>query len=89
MLDSHALPHDNGVMTLPGRVENGVIVLNGGAILPEGTSVSVVTDAAPVLRTSKHPKPVTFPLVPSANPGSLQLTGEMIAEILDAEDMPS
>jgi hypothetical protein len=33
-------------MVIPGRVENGVVVLERGASLPEGTEVSVVVPAA-------------------------------------------
>jgi hypothetical protein len=76
-------------MTIPGRIENGVVVLEGAATLPEGTPVSVVSRASPVIRVSKHHHPVEFPLIPSSKPGSLHLTGEMIAEILDGEDMAS
>lgn len=79
-------------MELHGRVQNGVVVIEGHSILPEGTPVVVsdrTTPATPVIRVSKHPKRVEFPLVPSLEPGSLHLTGEMIAEILDADDMAS
>jgi hypothetical protein len=76
-------------MTLPGRVHNGVVVLEGDFTLPEGTEVSVLSRATPVLRVSKHQKRIQVPLVRSSKPGSLHLTGEMIAEILDAEDMPT
>jgi hypothetical protein len=31
-------------MTLPGTVQNGVVVLSGGHLLPEGASVQVVFD---------------------------------------------
>jgi hypothetical protein len=65
------------------------VIFEDGLTLPEGTPVSVVCRAAPLIRVSKRPKRVSFPLVPSSNPGSLLLTGEMIAEILDDEDMSS
>jgi hypothetical protein len=74
-------------MKLPGRVHNGVVVLEGGATLPEGTAVSVVSSTSPVIHVSKNRRPVKLPLVPSSKPGSLDLTGEMIAAILDEEDV--
>ena len=76
-------------MNFPGHVQNGVVVLEGGATLPEGTPVSVVSLGVPAIRVSKKPRPVKVPLVPSSKPGSLHLTGDMIATILDEEDMSS
>lgn len=76
-------------MTFSGRVQNGVVILEGNATLPEGTPVSVVSRAAPVLRVSKRPRRTELPLVRSSQPGSLDLTSDMIAEILNAEDLPS
>jgi hypothetical protein len=37
-------------MVIVGRVENGVVVLKGGASLPEGTEVQVVVPPAPMER---------------------------------------
>ena len=34
-------------MTLTGTVVNGVVVLNGGAVLPDGTTVEVVVQPPP------------------------------------------
>jgi hypothetical protein len=73
-------------MEIPGRVHNGVVVLEGGATLPEGTAVSVVPRTPCVIRVAKHQRPVVLPLVPSDKPGSIDLTGEQIAEILDEQD---
>ena len=73
-------------MNLPGRVQNGVVVLEGEATLPEGTAVSVVSHTSPVIRVSRNPKRVELPLVRSKRPGSVDLTGERIAEILDEQD---
>ena len=75
-------------MELNGFVQNGVIVLTGGASLPEGTPVTItcgveVTTPPPV----EERKYVVFPLVDSDNPGTLHLTNERIAEILDEEDV--
>lgn len=77
-------------MELNGFVQNGVIVLTGGASLPEGTPVTV---SCGVEATTPPPVPerkyVVFPLVESDNPGSTDLTNERIAEILDEEDVAS
>ncbi len=70
-------------MNLTGIVRNGVIVLDNGRTLPQGTRVRVSV----IESTVKQPKHrVTFPLVPSENPGSIQSTNEMIGQILDDED---
>jgi hypothetical protein len=79
----------NSRMTIPGRIEGGVVVLEGGSTLPEGTPVSVIARASPVIRVSKRRKRVVLPLVPSKKPGSVDLTSERIAEILLEGDVPS
>ncbi len=71
------------VMVIPGRVQNGVVVLEGGPVLPEGAPVTVSWDHAP----RPTPQRVEFPLVHSEHPGTLNLTNERIAEILDEEDV--
>jgi hypothetical protein len=73
-------------MTIPGRVQNGVVVLEGESTLPEGTLVSVVSRSSPVIRVAKQQRPVVLPLVRSGEPGSVDLTSEQIAEILDEQD---
>jgi hypothetical protein len=73
-------------MKIHGRVHNGVVVLEGGPALPEGTKVTVYCTIASVSRKSPKKKRVEFPLVHSKHPGTLHLTGERIAEILDEED---
>jgi hypothetical protein len=73
-------------MTLPGRVQNGVVVLEGNAKLPEGAAV-IVSYPAPVDQPPAVPsKRIQVPLVRTGAPGSVPLTGERIGEILDAED---
>lgn len=70
-------------MNLTGIVRNGVIILNDGHALPDGTRVRVA-----VVESTESPRQhrVTLPLVSSKNPGSLHLTNEMIGAILDDED---
>jgi len=39
------LPTENGAMVIRGRIQNGVVVLDAGASVPEGTEVTVVVPA--------------------------------------------
>lgn len=75
-------------MEIVGRVNQGVIVLEGDAHLPEGAQVRVLYE--PVEEAKKDPNyRVTLPLVRTGKPGTLHLTNEMIAEIFDEEDLSS
>lgn len=75
-------------MGIHGRVEGGVVILESGATLPEGMVVSVVPRTSPVIRVAKRQRSVTLPLVRSHEPGSVDLTGERIADILQEQDVP-
>jgi hypothetical protein len=77
------------LLEIPGRVQDGVVILEGPVSLPEGAAVTVVLRARPAIRVAKNQRPVEFPLVPSHAPGSVQLTNAKIGEILDAEDASS
>jgi hypothetical protein len=85
-LDSARQPADNDRMNIRGRVHNGVVVLQDGPALPEGTEVVVSCDLPPKPHETGKQQPVKFPLVRSKHPGGLRLTGQRIAEILDEED---
>ncbi len=74
-------------MEIPGRVHNGVVILDSGVSLPEGTEVVVSCRDDLEPEAKAEGKRVEFPLVRSKNPGSVHLTGERIAEILDEEDV--
>ena len=74
-------------MGIFGRVQNGVVVFDGPQTFPEGTEVIVTTRSSPAIQISKNQKPVEFPLIHSSEPGSLQLTNEMIGQIFDDEDI--
>jgi hypothetical protein len=88
-LDSPLVATENAFMEILGRIHNGVVVLEGNSALPEGASV-VVTYPAPVASaTTTETRRAPFPLVRSANPGSVHLTNERIAEILSEEDVSS
>lgn len=76
-------------MEIPGRVQNGVAVFDGPLSLPEGAAVTVTLRTQPLIRVAENQKRVEFPLFRSSAPGSVHLTNEMIADILDAEDASS
>jgi hypothetical protein len=76
-------------MEISGRVQNGVIVIDGPASLPEGAAVTVTLQSKPAIRVAKNPRRVEFPLVPSSAPGSVGLTNAKISELLDQEDASS
>jgi hypothetical protein len=76
---------DNCSMEIPGHVQNGVLVLDGGATLAEGTRV-VVSQVSRVGQGSPaEKKRIELPLVSSGEPGSVHLTNERIGEIFDEE----
>ena len=74
-------------MQIPGRIEKGVVVLDEGASLPEGTRVVVFHFSPNEQATRTNKKRVELPLVKSGAPGSIHLTNERIQEILDKEDI--
>jgi hypothetical protein len=78
---------ENGNMVIHGRVQNGVVVLEGGPVLPEGAAVIVSFPAPQEGPLAVAKKRIDVPLVRSDRPGSLSLNGERIAEILDDEDV--
>jgi hypothetical protein len=66
-----------------------VVVLEGGAKLPEGAAVRVSYRVGPVIHVSPVRQPVQLPLVKTGRPGSVALTNDRIAEILDEQDASS
>jgi len=81
-------------MVIHGHVENGIVIPHGNLSLPNGTEVTIVLRepaiADDVSAGSVDPaNRVQFPLVHCDQPGSVHLTGERIAEILDEEDAAS
>ena len=73
-------------MTVLGRVQNGVVILPARDSLPEGASVAVVDPAPQPAKPVAAKRRIELPLVYCDQPGTVHLTGERIAEILDAED---
>jgi hypothetical protein len=82
-LANNPKPQELAQMIHSGIVRNGIITLDTGLVLPEGTRVRI--EVVGPTGTSPNQR-VMFPLVPSENPGSVHVTNEMIAEILDDED---
>ena len=74
-------------MVIRGRVRNGVVVLDNPSALPEGAEVTVSYPVAEGPPSGTESKRVKFPLVHCKNPGTVALTGERVAEILDEEDV--
>lgn len=74
-------------MNISGRVHNGVIIPDEKLPLPEGAVVVISYLAATPKAVAKQL--VQFPLVVTGKPGSVNLTNQRIAEILDEEDAAS
>jgi hypothetical protein len=77
---------DNDPMTIRGRVQNGVVILEGGPRLPEGAAVSISYPVTDEPKPHLEKRRIEVPLVRTGRPGSLHLTGERIATILDEDD---
>jgi hypothetical protein len=71
-------------MEAVGHVRDGVVVLDAGATMPEGTPVFVspVPDQPVILI-----RPGELPIVLGGEPGSVYLTNDRIGRILDDEDV--
>lgn len=68
-------------MDIPGHVHDGVVVLEGGVSLPEGTPVVVSCGALP--QTPAGPRHrVQLPLVRSDSAAGRILTADRVAELL-------
>lgn len=73
-------------MEIPGHVHNGVVVLEGGVSLPEGTAVVVSCGALPKTQAAAGSRRrVQLPLVRSDWPGSRTMTADRVAELLEEE----
>ncbi len=74
-------------MEIRGRVQNGVVVLDGEIPLPEGATVTVSYPVALPVGQPNSRRRVLLPLVRSDRPGSRRLTAERVAEILEDDDV--
>ncbi len=70
-------------MIIPGRVHNGVVVLEGESALPEGAVVTITYPVLPHAKPAVEKRRIQVPLVRTNQPGSVRLTGARITEILD------
>jgi len=86
ILDFSATKPENGDMVIAGHVHNGVVVLDGNVALPEGAAVTVSLSPHKATTSTNGNQRVEVPLVRTGQPGSVDLTGQRIAEILDEED---
>jgi hypothetical protein len=77
---------NNDTMVIPGRVQNGVVVLENGPALPEGAAVTITYPAVPQGKPVGEKRRIQVPLVRTGEPGSVTLTNARIAEILDQDD---
>lgn len=73
-------------MELLGHIQNGVVVLAGGSALPEGAVVTVTYRGSPTKDATERRTRIQVPIVHTGRPGTILLTNERIAEILDDED---
>jgi hypothetical protein len=85
-LDCPAIGIHNERMDIPGRVENGVVVLEGEVTLPEGAQVVVSLRRRPNIRVAPTQSPVQLPIFDYNGPPDIDLTNDQIAEILTRED---
>jgi len=74
-------------MEIIGRVQNGVVVLEDGPPLPEGMEVIVSFPDPAHLEPPAPRQRVSLPLIRTGRPGSLRLTAERIAELLEDDDL--
>ncbi|HVA51266.1 MAG TPA: hypothetical protein VNH11_33300 [Pirellulales bacterium] len=78
---------ENEGMEIPGRVQNGVVVLEGAPTLPEGAHVTVCFHESIASRPETKKQRIEVPLVRTGQPGTVKLTAQRIAEILDEDDV--
>ena len=75
---------NNDLMNIRGTIRNGVVELECGTPLPDGTEVIVTCQHPAATLKSRR---VSLPLVPSTRPGSICLTAERVAELLEDADV--
>jgi hypothetical protein len=73
-------------MEIRGRIHNGIVILEGNPALPEGAAVTVMYRAPASSRPEASKTRIQVPLVQTGQPGTVNLSGEQIAELLDEED---
>jgi hypothetical protein len=88
-LDFRSDQEDNGCMKYRGCVRDGQVVLKDGTVLPEGAEVTVSCPPEAESEQDRPKRRVALPLVPSQRPGSLRLTADRIAALLEQDDAPA
>jgi len=78
---------ENYGMEIRGRVQNGVVVLDGEIPLPEGATVTVCYPVPLPAGQPNSRRRVLLPLVRSDHPGSRRLTADRLAAILEDDDV--
>jgi hypothetical protein len=73
-------------MDVPGRVENGIVVLEGATQLPEGAQVVVSLRTKPNIQVATTQRPVRLPIFDYSGPPDINLTNDQIVEMLARED---
>ncbi len=68
-------------MEIRGRVHNGIMVLEGNPELPEGAAVTVTYPAPFGMTPGVSRTRIEVPLVQTGQPGTVNLTGERIADL--------
>ncbi len=74
-------------MKVRGRIQKGVVVLDPDCTPPEGAEVTVAWSDALSESKSQTGRRIQLPLVRSSHPGSVPLTSDRVAELLDEEDV--
>ncbi len=74
---------NNDRMVIPGRVHNGVVVLEGELALPEGATVSVTYPASPKAKPAVEKRRIEVPLVRTGQHGTVDLTGGRVAGLMN------
>lgn len=69
-----------------GHIQNGVVVFDGPAF-PEGTAVTIALRNIEPKSAAASKSRIEFPLVRSRNPGSVNLSCETVAALLEADDI--
>lgn len=76
----------NADMNIRGRIKNGRVELDGSPSIPEGTKVVVYVNDQPT-KVDDESTPLPFPIVSAERPGSVNLTSDLIAEMLEDDDV--
>lgn len=79
----------NALMILHGHFENGVVVLDGGTPLPDGTAVDVQPRPKSLFHYLPNRSRVEFPLVDSKTPGVMWNSPEELDELAYGWEIPS